>query len=218
MTNGPAFDFGVSNEELILRCKDNDEAALRELFRRHEKPVYGLLYRMLGKHEDAEEALEDVFVKIWKAAPGFRGDSKFTTWLYRIAGNTARDMLRSRKARPEVAVEDEILSEIEYTGSSTDDPVKAVINRDEVERIERGMMKLSADDRLLISLYHIQDVSLEEIARMTGQSRSNLKVKLFRARQKLKALLEETDRGTNNEVQRGTTESHGLQQGSAESG
>lgn len=216
MTSGFAYDFGFSNEELLSRCLQNDEAALRELMRRHERPVYGLLYRMLGSHEDAEEALADVFVKVWKAAGSFRGASKFTTWLYRIAGNTARDVLRSRKARPEVAIEDEILVETDLIGTSTVDPESAAICADELARIDMAMQKLAAEDRMLVSLFHIQECSLEEIAEITGQNRNNLKVKLFRARRKLRSHLESLDRELNNEMQSGTTESIGLQSGSTE--
>lgn len=217
MTNGFIYDFGISNEELLSRCKENDESALRELLRRHEKPVYGLLYRMLGNHEDAEEALSDVFVKVWRAAGSFRGTAKFTTWLYRIAGNTARDVLRSRKARPEIAIEDDILTETDLVGTAAVDPETTVINADEVARIELAMQKLTPEDRLLVHLYHIQELDLEEINRITGINRSNLKVKLFRARQKLRTHLESLDQEKNNELQPDTTESIGLQPGSAES-
>ena len=217
MTNGFIYDFGISNEELLSRCKENDESALRELLRRHEKPVYGLLYRMLGNHEDAEEALADVFVKVWRAAGSFRGTAKFTTWLCRIAGNTARDVLRSRKARPEIAIEDDILTETDLVGTAAVDPETTVINADEVARIELAMQKLTPEDRLLVHLYHIQELDLEEINRITGINRSNLKVKLFRARQKLRTHLESLDQEKNNELQPDTTESIGLQPGSAES-
>jgi RNA polymerase sigma-70 factor (ECF subfamily) len=193
----------------------NDEAALRELMRRHERPVYGLLYRMLGSHEDAEEALADVFVKVWKAAGSFRGASKFTTWLYRIAGNTARDILRSRKARPEIAIEDEILAETDLIGTASADPEEALICSDELARIDMAMQKLTAEDRQLVSLFHMQECSLDEMAEITGQNRNNLKVKLFRARQKLRTHLESLDREKNNELQQSTTESFGLQPGSS---
>ncbi len=197
-------DLTVSNEELLYRCRQNDEAALGELLRRHERPVYGLLYRMLGSHEDAEEGLAEVFVKVWKAAAGFKGTAKFTTWLYRIAGNTARDMLRARKARPEIAIEDGILVETDLIGTSSIDPEKAAILADELDRINMAMQKLSQEDRLLVSLYHMQECSLEEMAEITGINRANLKVKLFRARQRLRVHLENLDRETSNELQSGT--------------
>lgn len=194
MNSGSTYDQSVSSEELLRRCKENDETALRELFRRYERPVYGMLYRMLGRHEDAEEAVSDVFVKLWKAAAGFRGDAKFTTWLYRIAGNTARDFLRSRKARPEFPVDDEILSEMDLSdGSSVVDPETSVVSKEELERIERAMLRLSPEDRQLVTLFHIRELGLDEIASITGQKRNNLKVKLFRARQRLRAHLSDMD-------------------------
>src|SRR5208283_4224378 len=103
----------MSNEELLELCKRQDQEALGVLFRRHERPVYNLLYRMLSNHEDAEEALAEVFVKVWRAAASFKGEAKFTTWLFRIASNTARDYLRSRKSRPEVSVEEVVVDEVE---------------------------------------------------------------------------------------------------------
>lgn len=216
MTSEFIYDFGESNEELLCRCSKNDEAALRELLRRHERPVYSLLYRMLGSHEDSEEALADVFVKVWKSAAGFRGSSKFTTWLYKIAGNTARDVLRSRKARPEVAIEDDILTETDLIDNNVADPETSVIVGDEVARIEAAMQRLSEEDRLLVDLYHMQECSIEEIAGITGIKHSSLKVKLFRARQKLRDHLVNLDRETKNELRSDTTESIGLQPGNIE--
>lgn len=207
MDSGTVYNLGLSNEELLRRCEENDEAALQELLRRHERPVYGLLYRMLGSHEDAEEALADVFVKVWRAAKSFRGASKFTTWLYRIAGNTAKDALRSRKARPEIAIEDTILTETDLVGTASADPEEAVVNAEESAAIKKAILRLSEEDRLLVTLYHVQECSLEEIAEITGQSRANLKVRLFRARQRLKMHLSDLERETNNELQTGTTKS-----------
>lgn len=217
MTSDFICDFGESNEELLHRCKEKDEAALRELLRRHERPVYSLLYRMLSNHEDSEDALADVFVKVWRSAASFRGASKFTTWLYKIAGNTARDILRSRKARPEVAIADDILCEMDLINDTAVDPETRIINDDEIAGIETAMKKLSEEDRLLVDLYHMQECSLEEIAELMGLKRSNLKVKLFRARQKLRNHLENLDRETSDELRTGTTESIGIQPGTAES-
>ncbi len=210
VTSGFTYDLAISNEELLDRCKEKDESALRELLRRHERSVYSLLYRMLSNHEDAEEGLAEVFVKVWRSAGTFKGKAKFTTWLYRIAGNTARDVLRSRKARPEVPVDDEILVATDLAGIATADPEKSAIIADELNRINLAMARLSDDDRLLVTLYHIQELSFEEMAEITGINRSNLKVRLFRARKKLRAHLENMEQEANNELQTGTTKSFGV--------
>lgn len=209
------YDFSVSNEELLDQCKRQDQEALRVLLRRHERPVYSLLYRMLSSHEDAEEALADVFVKVWRNAAGFKGDCKFTTWLYKIAANTARDRLRSRMIRHEVAIEDVVLDE-SASASKTDDPEKQVIDADEVARITAAMKGLSEEDRLLVTLYHFQELEYGEIQEITGIPASNLKVKLFRARERLRKLCETQKGGGTDEMRTDTTGSSGLQQGSAE--
>ena len=214
------YDFSVSNEELLRLCKRQDQDALRVLFRRHERPVYSLLFRMLSTHEDAEEALADVFVKVWRSAANFKGDSKFTTWLFRIASNTARDFLRSRKTRREVSIEDVVVDEVDawgHTSSASPDPVRHALTAEDRARILAAMQNLSEDDRLLISLYHFQERDYDEIARIMDIPSSNLKVRLFRARQRLKKLYAQQEKGGGeNEMRTDTTESSGLRNGASE--
>ncbi|MCE5321948.1 RNA polymerase sigma factor [bacterium] len=219
--NETDYDFSASSEQLLEMCKRQDQDALRLLLRRYERPVYNLLYRMLSSHEEAEEALAEVFVKVWRAAAGFKGDSKFTTWLYKIASNTARDFLRSRKAQREVSIEDVIIDEA-FTGRCTSlspaDPEKSVIDALDRQRIINAMSLLSEEDRLLVTLYHLQECDYDEISKITNISPSNLKVKLFRARQRLKKLcLREDMQGDNNEMRTDTTDSAGLRARQAES-
>ncbi len=220
MTRDGDYDFSVSNEELLQLCKRRDQEALRLLFRRHERPVYSLLYRMLSNHEDAEEALAEVFVKVWRSAAGFKGDSKFTTWLFRIASNTARDVLRSRKARREVSIEDTVVDEFQprhHTSSASPDPVRTALAVEDKARIVAAMGELSEDDRLLISLYHFQERDYDEIARVMDITSGNLKVKLFRARQRLKKLYAQQEQGGGeNEMRTDTTGSSGLRSGASE--
>jgi RNA polymerase sigma-70 factor (ECF subfamily) len=220
LENQADYDFSASNEMLLERCQNQDQGALRVLFRRHERPVYNLLYRMLSNHEDAEEALAEVFVKVWRAAATFKGDSKFTTWLFRIAANTARDMLRSRVSRSEVSIEDVVINEFkiaECASYKSGNPEKQILIFDENDRIMRAMQKLSDEDRLLITLYHIQELDYEEVAEITNIPIRNLKVKLFRARQRLKKLCVELEKdGSEDELRTDTTGSSGLRKGSTE--
>lgn len=219
MERTEAYDFSVSNEDLLELCKRQDQEALRVLLKRHERPVYSLLAGMLSNHEDAEEALAEVFVKVWRAAAFFKGDSKFTTWLYRIASNTARDVLRSRKARHDVSIEDVVINELEIaqrSGSDMGDPAKRLMEAEGRAHIIRAMKGLSEDDRLLVSLYHFQECDYDQIAKITGTPPSNLKVKLFRARQRLRKLCAALEEGDSNALRTDTTESSGLQQEAAE--
>lgn len=218
MDRTEAYDFSVSNEELLDLCKRQDQEALRLLLRRHERPVYSLLYRMLSDHEDAEEALAEVFVKVWRGAAFFKGDAKFTTWLYRIASNTARDFLRSRRSRQEVSIEDVVVNEYDLSEQSgaAGDPAKQALEAEGRAQILRAMNELSEDDRLLISLYHFQEFDYEHISEITGTPPNNLKVKLFRARQRLRKACAALEEGNRDELRTGTTDSAGLQPEPAE--
>ena len=212
------LDFSISNEELLGLCKQQDQEALRVLLRRHERPIYSMLYRMLSNHEDAEEALAEVFVKVWRGAANFKGDSKFTTWLFRIAANTARDVLRSRRSRPEVSIEEIIFDESEHEGSQIGNPVKSALLAEDRSQIMKAMQQLSEDDRLLITLYHFQECDYDEMVAITNIPSANLKVKLFRARQRLKmhCAQQEKKDADEDELRTNTAESSGLRRGAAE--
>ena len=216
------YDLSVSNEELLLRCRQQDHDALQVLFRRHERPVYGLLYRMLGNREDAEEALADVFVKVWRAAAKFRGDAKFTTWLYHISANTARDVLRCRRSQQTVSLDELASWEAEAILSKNEpgeDPSVALIKAEERAVVLAGMQGLSPDDRLLVTLYHFQECSYEEISGIMNAPPANLKVRLFRARRRLRERCEafacEPDRTRSSKQKEG--HANGLRTDTAES-
>src|SRR5713101_3707792 len=95
-----------TDQELIRRCSQQDEAALQALFARHQSMVYNLLFRMLGSRDDADELLPDVFLKIWHGARQFRSRANPVTWIYRIASNACIDRLRRRPPVPSVSFEE----------------------------------------------------------------------------------------------------------------
>lgn len=210
----------MSNEELLDLCRRQDQEALRVLLRRHERPVYSLLYRMLGCHEDAEEALAEVFVKVWRAAAGFKGDCSFATWLYKIATNTARDALRARRTRQEVPIEDVTVRGVELSErveATTGDPLAYAVAAEERIRLLEAMAGLSEDDRLLVTLYHFRECDYAQIEQITGIPAGNLKVKLFRARRRLRQLLAAKEMEEDqDEVRPDTTEPSGLRQGAGD--
>jgi len=220
-----SYDLSVSNEELLIRLRNGDQEALRTLFRRHERPVYALLYRMLSNREDAEEALADVFVKVWRAASRFRGEAKFSTWLYRIASNTATDALRARRGHHTVSFEELAKWEAEALmadESPADDPAEAAVRSEERAMIMLALQKLRPDDRLLVTLYHLQECSYGELSEITKVPVGNLKVRLFRARRRLRQLYEEVSaeteaarssrkEGCEDEMRTDTGESVGIQ-------
>ncbi len=154
------------------------------LVNRHKALAFTIAYRLLNNREDAEEATQDAFIKAFRALAGFRKESVFSTWLYRIVYNTAISMKRTRKS---------IFQNIEDIPDINENPdipkydFDAIAERNRI--FERAMSRIPEDERVLITLYYLNESGIDEIHEITGLSKSNVKVKLFRARKKLQELV-----------------------------
>ncbi len=173
--------------ELVERCKAGDEVAWRELVEVTHREVYTLCLRILRDPDDAAEATQDAYLKAWRALKGFRGDAMFTTWLYRVAANTAISKHRSRKRRRshETGVGDELLGQIAATGSTEG----AVATRFEVASLERALALLPEHYRSAVVLRDVYGLSIEEIATQLKISETAAKVRVHRGRKKLKEMV-----------------------------
>ncbi len=153
---------------------------------KHKDRVFNLAFRICGNHEEAEEIAQDAFLKAFRALKSFRRKSRFNTWLYRITYNTAISLVRARK-RHELSIEDLPVEFIEFNPDNTG------INESEYEYrsslVKFAMKKLTEEERGLISLYYYEELNTEEISEITGISKNNIKVKLFRARQRLAGII-----------------------------
>lgn len=174
---------GSEDTVLITRTMAGDQQAFAVLVERYQHMVYGLALRILRTPQDAEEAAQDSFVKAYRHLPSYAGNSKFSTWLYSIAYRTALSKLRNRPAATaDVLDHHQVLA----IGSVTD-----VLEADERKRgLAMAMDALPPEDAALIGLYHLQELSVEEIVTVTGLSASNVKVKLHRTRKRLLELLD----------------------------
>lgn len=180
----------LADEELLKLCAEGESAALREIVRRHQAPLYRFLYRLMGSEQDAEEAVSDVFVRAWRNAGRFQYRAKVGTWLYRIAVNIARDAHSRKKARPsEVWIE---ANEVRHlsSGSAEDDAVRNVHRAEMSVTLKRALSKLSADDRLILVMYYLEEAEYSEIQAVTGLSYPVLKTRLARARKRLRHWME----------------------------
>src|SRR5512139_4305600 len=99
-TNGERVDMTVTDEELVARSIAGDTASFNQLILRWERPIYALAYRQLGREEDARDVVQDAFLRAFRALPGFKGEAKFSSWLYRITLNLCRDVMRRAKRAP----------------------------------------------------------------------------------------------------------------------
>ncbi|HYO61429.1 MAG TPA: RNA polymerase sigma factor [Actinomycetota bacterium] len=174
--------------DLVERCKRGDEAAWKELVELTHREVYTLCLRILNDPADAAEATQDAYLKAWRGLRGFRGDAQFTTWLYRVASNAAISKHRSRRRRRvyEVGAEDELLSAMPAAGSVEG---TAEVRRD-VEELEDAIRRLPDHYRTAVVLRDVYGMSIEEIANEMKITETAAKVRVHRARKKLKETLQ----------------------------
>ncbi len=173
--------------ELVERCKDGDERAWSELVEATYRDVYTLCLRILGDPQDAAEATQDAYLKAWRGLHGFRGEAMFQTWLYRVASNSALSKHRSRRRRQshESALQDEVLTELPAPGS-----VEAAAGvRIEVQMLEAALERLPEQYRTAVVLRDVYGLSIDEIAQRLKISETATKVRVHRARKKLRDML-----------------------------
>lgn len=181
--------------DLIERCKSGDQAAWSELVEATHREVYTLCLRILRDPDDAAEATQDTYLKVYRALGGFRGDSMFGTWLYRVATNAAisKHRGRKRKLENETGASDEILART-AGGASTEGAAGAKLD---LQRVEGALGRLPAHYRDAVMLRDVYGMTTEEIAKQLKISETAAKVRVHRGRKKLKEMVfpEGRDRG-----------------------
>jgi RNA polymerase sigma-70 factor (ECF subfamily) len=183
------------DRRLVQRCATQDSAALQEIVERYQSRLLRFLNRLLGSREDAEEAALDVFLRVWQQAHRFEGRASFATWLYRIASNVACDQQRRKTSqrRTESLEENTVGDRIFLESVSIEE---AVLNRLEQEerlkQVQKALQTLRVEDRLLLVLYYSEELGYEEISQITKHSYPILKMRLMRARRRLRTVLEES--------------------------
>jgi len=156
------------------------------LLERYSKQVFSLIVKIVVNREDAEELTQDVFMKVYGSLAKFRADSSFSTWLYRIAYNTAISATRN-KVNTFVPVEESTLPE---ATNETDEMIFDDSNSElRFIYLHRALEQISPDERAMITLFYKDNKSVEEIAVITGLTETNVKTKMFRIRKKLYVLI-----------------------------
>ncbi len=174
--------------EQVLTGKNN---AFSYIVDRHKDRAYNLAFRICGNHEEAEEVAQDSFLKAYRSLKSFKMKSSFATWLYRIVYNTAISFVRIKK-KGVLSLEDFPADATDFIGNNT--------SEEEAEKEYRcslvnfALQKISEEERGLISLYYYEEMSADEISDVTGINKSNIKVKLFRARQKMLEIIEKVEK------------------------
>jgi RNA polymerase sigma-70 factor, ECF subfamily len=192
-----------TDEELVARAQGGDVESFNQLIVRWERPIYALAYRVIGKEEDARDVCQDAFLRAYRALPGFKGQAKFSSWLYRIALNLCRDWIRRQRRAP-VSQLPEDMDAIEL--ASEKGPVESIedlVARRELSAIvEEAMSELSEEQRTAIILKEYHGMTFQEIADMQGCPLSTVKTRLYQGLSLLRRRLEQQGQVTPQLVKR----------------
>ncbi|MGQ9526064.1 MAG: sigma-70 family RNA polymerase sigma factor [Armatimonadota bacterium] len=177
-------------KRLVERCVRGDNEAFNELVKRFERQVYNLAYRLTGNHDDAEDVASEAFVRAYNAIRRFRGDCALSTWLYRIVTNVYLDERKRRTAHPYSSLEEylevqdgQIKRQIEDTSPSPDE---AAERSERASALQAAISSLPEFQRIMIVLYHVQELPYEEIAQILNMPVGTVKSRLNRARRALR--------------------------------
>jgi RNA polymerase sigma factor (sigma-70 family) len=176
------------DKQYISRVLKGESEAYAFLVKKYKSMAYSLALKLVKNREDAEEIAQDAFVKAYQSLGQFRGSSSFSTWLYRIVYNTSISKLR-RTGAEAVSLEDSAVKERE--SSDIMEAYYMLKDQDRKKFLNIALERLDPDENFLITLYYYDEKDLEEISQITGMTRNNVKVKIFRARQRMLGLLTE---------------------------
>lgn len=168
----------------IAQAKQGDADAFSHLVTAYETSVYRLALRMCGNAHDAEEAAQEAFVSAWKGLPSFRGESKFSSWLYQLTTNACLDLLR-REKRHRAAIPLDEQTEL----SSEDTPLRAAENAELRDTLQAALQELSDDHRQIFLLRQMRQLSYDEIGALLGLEAGTVKSRLSRAKKQLRQIL-----------------------------
>lgn len=169
-----------TDEELVARAVSGDADSFNELILRWERPIYALAYRVIGRQEDARDVCQETFLRAFRALAGFRGQAKFSSWLYRIALNQCRDWARRERRSPAEQVPEGVdLASLAAERESSESIEDLVARRDLTRAVERAMARLSEEQRTAIILKEYHGLTFQEIADLVGCPLSTVKTRLY---------------------------------------
>lgn len=191
--------MGLSDQEVVRHAVAGREAAYRELIRRYQRPVFSLLYRMVRDRELAEDLAQETFVKVLNAVESYRPEFKFSSWIFKIANNTAIDHLRRRNldtlsldGSPHAESADAVEATTLQISDGAESALEEVTARELGKQIEVAIAKLRPEYRACILLRHVEGRPYEEIAEMLDLPLGTVKTYIHRARNELRILLADT--------------------------
>ncbi|MDH6307022.1 RNA polymerase sigma factor (sigma-70 family) [Parabacteroides sp. PF5-5] len=169
----------------IEKILAGDAQSFSCLVAKYQQMAFNIAFQITGNREEAEEVVQDSFVKAYHALASFRFGSKFSTWFYKIVYNTS--ITAQRRQSSSVSYED--IHSVDITAEETDNAIKLLEREERKEIIQKALKKLPTDEALILSLYYLEECSVEDIRQITDLTLSNVKVKLFRGRKRFYEIL-----------------------------
>jgi len=191
----PMTDADALDRSDMERLAAGHDAALSDLMERHSTPVFHFLCRMLGNEDDANDLAQEVFVRVYRSSKNFRANEKFTTWLYTIAANLARNQYRWRSRHPNVSLEATSAGSEQTLGSTLPAgdlaPSDQALASEQAAAVRKAVHELPGDMREVVVLCEWEDRSVKEVATILKTTPKAVESRLYRARQLLRKRLEQ---------------------------
>ncbi len=186
-----------TDEELVARSIAGDADSFNQLVVRWERPIYALAYRVIGREEDARDVCQETFLRAFRAIKGFKGQAKFSSWLYRIALNLCRDWIRRQRRTPVVNAPEGIdVIELASEQGPTE-PIEDLVARHRLsDAVALAMSALPEEQRTAIILKEFQGMTFQEIADLQGCPLSTVKTRLYQGLSVLRRQLQQSGRTT----------------------
>lgn len=171
-----------SDQIYIDKVLQGDTNAFAYLINKYKDMAYTIAIKIVKSHEDAEEVAQDSFLKAYEKLDSFKGNSKFSTWLYTIVYRNSITKIRKKKVATS-DIDDYVMDN--YSEGSDFPQIEAIKNGEQQKYVREAINRLPEKDAILITLFYMNESSIEEIEQITSLTQTNIKVKLFRARKKL---------------------------------
>ena len=180
-----------TDEDLVARSRVGDLESFNQLVLRWERPIYALAYRVIGREEDARDVCQETFLRAFRALPAFKGQAKFSSWLYRIALNLCRDWVRRQRRTPIVEMPEGVdAADLAVPTGQVESIEDLVARRELSAAVEEAMARLPEEQRTAIILKEYHGMTFQEIADLLGCPLSTVKTRLYQGLTVLRRHLE----------------------------
>jgi len=184
-----------TDEDLVTRSRGGDLDSFNQLILRWERPIYALAYRVIGREEDARDVCQETFLRAFRALPGFKGEAKFSSWVYRIALNLCRDWMRRQRRAPTVQMPEGVAPEDLAADAGPAESIEDLVSRRELSAVvAEAMALLPEEQRTAIILKEYHGMTFQEIAELQRCPLSTVKTRLYQGLSVLRRHLEQTGR------------------------